>query len=57
MAPKRTIRAMDSSDSSGAAGGDGLPREDISSKLTPTLIKNLSSPDWKVRGGILLLLF
>lgn len=49
MAPKRTIRAMDSSDSSGAAGGDGLPREDISSKLTPTLIKNLSSPDWKVR--------
>lgn len=48
-APKRTIRAADIDESAGAVGGDGLPREDISSKLTPTLIKNLSSPDWKIR--------
>lgn len=35
--------------SSASTGGmDGLPREDISAKVTPTLIKNMGSPDWKV---------
>ncbi|KAH7416157.1 hypothetical protein KP509_14G078100 [Ceratopteris richardii] len=49
LAPKRAIRALDGGENSGAAGGDGLPREDISPKLTPTLIKNLGSADWKMR--------
>ncbi|KAI5081631.1 hypothetical protein GOP47_0001374 [Adiantum capillus-veneris] len=49
LAPKRAIRAVDAGESSGAVGADGLPREDISPKLTPSLIKNLSSPDWKTR--------
>lgn len=31
-----------------SGGVDGLPREDISGKITPNLIKNLGSPDWKV---------
>ena len=44
-APKRAIRAVDVGAPSG--GTDGLPREDISGKLTATLLKNLSSPDWK----------
>lgn len=47
-APKRTIRAVDVGAPSG--GTDGLPREDISGRLTPALLKNMSSPDWKVRG-------
>lgn len=46
-APKRTIRAVDVGAPSG--GTDGLPREDISGKLTTALLKNMSSPDWKVR--------
>ncbi|KAI9124426.1 hypothetical protein K1719_004348 [Acacia pycnantha] len=47
-APKRSIRASESS--SVAAGGlDSLPREDISGKITPTLLKSFESPDWKVR--------
>ncbi|CAJ1976721.1 unnamed protein product [Sphenostylis stenocarpa] len=46
---KRTVRTSDSS-SSGVAGGlDGLPREDISGKITQALLKSLESPDWKVR--------
>eukprot|EP00249_Psilotum_nudum_P025077 c29367_g1_i8 orf=372-4385(+) len=48
IAPKRNIRAADAGESTGA-GADSLPREDISPKLTPTLLKNLSCPDWKVR--------
>ncbi|KAF9610196.1 hypothetical protein IFM89_021134 [Coptis chinensis] len=32
-----------------AGGLDGLPREDISGKITPTFLMNLSSPDWKIR--------
>ncbi|XP_027924008.1 protein MOR1-like [Vigna unguiculata] len=45
---KRTVRTLDSS--SDVTGGlDGLPREDISGKITPTLLKSLGSPDWKVR--------
>ncbi|CAM0883094.1 unnamed protein product [Alopecurus aequalis] len=47
--PKRTVRALDSASSASATSSDGLPREDISSKITPTLLKNLGSPDWKVR--------
>lgn len=47
--PKRTVRALDTASSSSGASSDGLPREDIGSKITPTLLKNLGSPDWKVR--------
>ena len=39
---------MDTSSSTSAGPSDGLPREDISAKITPTLLKNLGSPDWKV---------
>ncbi|KAL2324840.1 hypothetical protein Fmac_023898 [Flemingia macrophylla] len=46
---KRTVRATDSSSSAVAGGLDSLPREDISGKITPTLLKSLESPDWKVR--------
>jgi cytoskeleton-associated protein 5 len=35
-------------------GLDSLPREDISGKVTPTLIKSLESPDWKVRLSMLM---
>ncbi|KAL6853776.1 hypothetical protein ACP4OV_019805 [Aristida adscensionis] len=48
-APKRTIRAVDAASSVSAGSSDGLPREDISAKITPTLLKNLGSPDWKIR--------
>ncbi|KAE9589886.1 putative armadillo-like helical, CLASP domain-containing protein [Lupinus albus] len=48
-APKRAIRASDSSSPAVAGGLDSLPREDISGKITPTLLKSLESPDWKVR--------
>ncbi|KAK1306094.1 Protein MOR1 [Acorus calamus] len=47
-APKKTIKASDTSSMS-SGGLDGLPREDISGKITPILLKNLASPDWKVR--------
>ncbi|EMS63356.1 Protein MOR1 [Triticum urartu] len=47
--PKRTVRALDTASSTSAASSDGLPREDISSKITPALLKNLGSPDWKLR--------
>jgi cytoskeleton-associated protein 5 len=46
VASKRTIRNADNSVPSG--GTDGLPREDISGKLTASLLKNMNSPDWKV---------
>ncbi|KAG6594399.1 Protein MOR1, partial [Cucurbita argyrosperma subsp. sororia] len=48
-APKRTIRAEELTTLTSAGGMDGLPREDISGKITPTLLKNFESPDWKVR--------
>eukprot|EP00252_Welwitschia_mirabilis_P027944 TRINITY_DN9838_c0_g1_i1.p1 TRINITY_DN9838_c0_g1~~TRINITY_DN9838_c0_g1_i1.p1 ORF type:complete len:2078 (+),score=475.99 TRINITY_DN9838_c0_g1_i1:649-6234(+) len=48
-APKKTIKAIDSSSVSHGSLSDCLPREDISSKITPNLLKNLGSPDWKVR--------
>ncbi|PPR93760.1 hypothetical protein GOBAR_AA26907 [Gossypium barbadense] len=47
-APKKTVRLSEPSSLS-AGGLDGLPREDISAKITPTLLKSLESPDWKVR--------
>ncbi|XP_074307660.1 protein MOR1-like isoform X2 [Silene latifolia] len=47
-APKKTVKASDSS-AMPAGGTDGLPREDISSKITPALLKNFESPDWKTR--------
>ncbi|XP_078437424.1 ARM repeat superfamily protein [Wolffia australiana] len=47
--PKKTVKGSDSVSPSTAGGLDGLPREDISGKITPTLIKNLGSSDWKVR--------
>ncbi|KAF6163136.1 hypothetical protein GIB67_025000 [Kingdonia uniflora] len=48
-APKKAIKASESNAAMSAGGLDGLPREDISGKITPTLIKNLGSPDWKIR--------
>lgn len=47
-APKKTVRASESIPSSSGGGIDGLPREDISGKITPTLLKGLESSDWKV---------
>ncbi|KAL5775569.1 hypothetical protein ACOSP7_013126 [Xanthoceras sorbifolium] len=47
--PKKTIKASESTVSVAAGGIDSLPREDISGKLTPTLLKSMESPDWKVR--------
>ncbi|KAK7391401.1 hypothetical protein VNO78_19817 [Psophocarpus tetragonolobus] len=46
---KRTVKSLDSSSSVVAGGLDSLPREDVSGKITPTLLKSLESPDWKVR--------
>ncbi|KAF9673107.1 hypothetical protein SADUNF_Sadunf11G0114300 [Salix dunnii] len=47
--PKKTVRTSESMTSVSGAGLDSLPREDISGKVTPALIKSLESPDWKVR--------
>ncbi|KAL3522236.1 hypothetical protein ACH5RR_015070, partial [Cinchona calisaya] len=49
VAPKRTVKAAESTSSSSGGGLDSLPREDISSKITPTLLKGLESTDWKIR--------
>lgn len=43
---------MESTQSAAAGGLDGLPREDISGKITPTLLKGMESSDWKV-GSLL----
>ncbi|EEF28119.1 microtubule associated protein xmap215, putative [Ricinus communis] len=48
-APKKTVRASESMSSVSAGGLDSLPREDVSGKVTPTLLKSMESPDWKVR--------
>ena len=48
MAPKRVVKTSVSTSNS-AGGLDSLPREDISSKITPNLLKGFESPDWKVR--------
>ncbi|KAG6756741.1 hypothetical protein POTOM_040182 [Populus tomentosa] len=47
--PKKTVRMSESMTCVSGGGLDSLPREDISGKVTPTLIKSLESPDWKVR--------
>ncbi|KAF9624252.1 hypothetical protein IFM89_009160, partial [Coptis chinensis] len=46
---RKTVKASESTLSMSAGGLDGLPREDISGKITPTFLNNLSSPDWKIR--------
>lgn len=38
-----------------SGGLDSLPREDISGKITPALLKGLESSDWKVRPMLLML--
>ncbi|KAJ6423148.1 hypothetical protein OIU84_024140 [Salix udensis] len=48
-APKKTVKTSESTSSVSGGGLDSLPREDISGKITPTLIKSLESPDWKIR--------
>lgn len=42
------MKITDSTSSVATGGMDGLPREDISEKITPTLLKGLESSDWKV---------
>ncbi|KAH7857794.1 hypothetical protein Vadar_016518 [Vaccinium darrowii] len=49
VAPKKTVKVSESTSSLSGGGLDSLPREDISGKITPTLLKSLESPDWKVR--------
>ncbi|XVF11135.1 hypothetical protein REPUB_Repub07fG0242800 [Reevesia pubescens] len=46
---EKTVEASESTSLS-AGQLDSLPREDISRKITPALLKSLESPDWKVRG-------
>lgn len=41
------MKALDTPSLS-SGGLDGLPREDISGKITPALLKGLESSDWKV---------
>nr|VDD06188.1 unnamed protein product [Brassica oleracea] len=48
VAPKRVVKTSVSTSTSGG-GLDSLPREDISSKITPELLKGFESPDWKMR--------
>lgn len=47
-APKRTVKSAEPASSGSSGGLDGLPREDISGKIAPTLLKGLESNDWKV---------
>jgi cytoskeleton-associated protein 5 len=46
---KKTVKALDSTSAPSGGGLDSLPREDISGKITPALLKGLESPDWKLR--------
>ncbi|KAI3709962.1 hypothetical protein L2E82_39732 [Cichorium intybus] len=48
-AAKKTVKASDCEPSGSGGGLDGLPREDISAKITPALLKGLESSDWKMR--------
>ncbi|KFK36460.1 hypothetical protein AALP_AA4G127500 [Arabis alpina] len=48
VAPKRVVKTSVAASTS-AGGLDSLPREDISSKITPNLLKGFESPDWKMR--------
>ncbi|KAM7525117.1 hypothetical protein LguiA_015019 [Lonicera macranthoides] len=47
--PKKTVKALGSAAALSGGGLDSLPREDISGKITPALLKGLESPDWKLR--------
>ncbi|XLT02209.1 hypothetical protein HN51_051560 [Arachis hypogaea] len=47
-APKRSVKTSYSSSLVAAGRLDSLPREDISGKITPTLLKSLKCPNWKV---------
>ncbi|KAL9843110.1 Protein MOR1 [Arabidopsis thaliana] len=47
-APKRVVKTSVSTSTS-SGGLDSLPREDISTKITPNLLKGFESPDWKMR--------
>ena len=47
--PKKTVKLAYSSTCASVGGLDSLPREDISGKITPTLLKGLESSDWKVK--------
>ncbi|XP_049385575.1 protein MOR1 isoform X1 [Solanum stenotomum] len=46
--PKKTVKVSDTPSLS-SGGLDSLPREDISGKITPALLKGLESSDWKAR--------
>ncbi|CAI9262994.1 unnamed protein product [Lactuca saligna] len=48
-AAKKTVKVSDCAPSGSGGGLDGLPREDISAKITPALLKGLESSDWKMR--------
>ncbi|CAL5344938.1 unnamed protein product [Camellia sinensis] len=47
--PKKTIKVLEFTSSLSGGGLDSLPREDISGKITPMLLKGFESTDWKVR--------
>ncbi|KAH0698218.1 hypothetical protein KY290_016025 [Solanum tuberosum] len=46
--PKKTVKVSDTPSLS-SGGLDSLPREDISGKIAPALLKGLESSDWKAR--------
>ncbi|KAL3345358.1 hypothetical protein AABB24_024363 [Solanum stoloniferum] len=46
--PKKTVKVSDTPSLS-SGGLDSLPREDISGKISPALLKGLESSDWKAR--------
>ncbi|GMP72550.1 hypothetical protein CsSME_00030538 [Camellia sinensis var. sinensis] len=48
-APKKTVKVLESTSALSGGGLDSLPREDISGKITPALLKGLESSDWKIR--------
>ncbi|KAI7994115.1 hypothetical protein LOK49_LG11G01174 [Camellia lanceoleosa] len=48
-APKKTIKVLESTSALSGGGLDSPPREDISGKITPALLRGLESSDWKVR--------
>ncbi|KAI8000506.1 Protein MOR1 [Camellia lanceoleosa] len=47
--PKKTIKVLEFTSSLSGGGLDSLPREDISGKITPMLLKGFESTDWKFR--------
>ncbi|KAJ8545561.1 hypothetical protein K7X08_018144 [Anisodus acutangulus] len=48
VVPKKSVKSSDNPSLS-SGGLDSLPREDISGKITPALLKGLESSDWKAR--------